>query len=433
MHPSRALAFALVFCAGAAEAQSPPAAASAARRPNFVLIVIDDLGPGALGCYGGSSTATPRIDALAGQGLRFRTCWATPACAPSRALLMTGRYGFRTGFDRQVRDVIERGLDPRHLTIAEVLHRAGYATGLFGKWHLARFDASPRTILDHGFDEYLAWTQHDLATDAGADGRRRFWKPALRRNGAPVATTDQDYGPALLLDAALDFMRRNRERPFFLYFPSVLVHRPYEETPDPADPARRNPANLESSLAYLDHTIGRLADGLTALGLRDHTWIVITSDNGGIDEGKWTVTRAGATVPLIVAGPGIDRPGRASDALVDLADVLPTFAELAATNLPTDHAIDGRSFVPVLRGADAPRAWSYSALGDQFMVRDREWILEGDGSLYRVQPPAEPGGPPRVAPAGRGERARAARAALLDIVQNLRRGSQPEIPSGSRP
>lgn len=366
-------------------------ARAAPRAPyNFVVIMADDLGAHELGSYGHPVHETPNLDRLAAEGMRFRTAFATPICSPSRVLIMSGRYGFRTGWfalmgspysprpDSAAWD-IGRG----EITFADVLKGRGYKTGLAGKWQLP--GSAESRVTDCGFDEYLIWKwKHDVpgAVHTGIWENRadlkaaRYWHPGIIENGTYRPTTEADYGPDIYTDFAVDFIRRHSTEPFVLYYPMALPHPPWLETPDPAGGGRRA-AGLRSNVEYLDHLVGRIVATLDELELAERTVVFFTADNGTALGGKGQPTELGARVPMIVRAPGTVPAGRVSGALIDLSDVLPTLADLAGAPLPSDRTIDGVSFAPVLRGtSEGERSWIFSYLGDKRVLRDRRWLLE---------------------------------------------------------
>ncbi|MBM3745019.1 MAG: hypothetical protein FJW34_04400 [Acidobacteria bacterium] len=358
------------------------AAAPAKRPPNFLIILADDLGAKELGCYGHPVHQTPHLDRMAAQGVRFETCYATPLCSPSRVELMTGRYAFRTGWYNFIGRVTTRldRLSADEITFADMLKARGYRTGLAGKWQLGLVSQHPSMIHDSGFDEYFswAWKEGGLPRDADFDGspRNRYWHPALIENGKHVPARREDYGPGMLSDWLIRFMRRRREQPFLAYYPMVLTHEPWDPTPDSGGQGGFRP-NLE----YLDQIVGKLRRALDELGLAENTIVIFTGDNGTGRSGKGTVTELGVRVPLLVAGPGV-RTGHVSRELIDFSDVMPTLAELAGAELPK-VPIDGRSFAWALQGrAGTPREWIFSYLAYERMLRDRRWLLEGDGRFY---------------------------------------------------
>jgi len=387
-------------------AVSVPAAdrAARARPPNIIVIMADDLGAECLSSYGSTSYKTPNLDALAKTGIRFLNCYATPLCSPSRAQLMTGRYGFRTGWT----NMIERGegavnefFDPnQERTFGHVLKAAGYATAQSGKWQLAQFQKYPRHVNECGFDEYCCWTWL-------YDGQRtdRYWQPSVWQNGKLREDVGDQYGEDVFCDFLIDFITRNQAKPFFVYYPMVLVHDPFEPTPDEKkgglDGRKKSGPDVShfpAMVAYMDKTVGRLVAALDKLKLRENTLILFTGDNGTprpvtsrtgktvIPGGKGTVTHLGSHVPLIASWKGTVPGDRVLHDLVDFTDVLPTLAEVAGAELPRGVKIDGRSFAPQLRGQTGqPREWVYVQLGNASFVRDQHWLLHNDGRFYDIK------------------------------------------------
>ncbi len=379
---------------------------NASRPPNFIVMMADDLGARELSCYGHPKHRTPHLDRLARTGIQFDTCFATPICHPTRFEIMTGQYGHHNG----IYQFPNRRGGPKpgapedqitsHLTFAQVLKPKGYATAQSGKWQLT--GKVPTLIFECGFDEYCMWAyQHNLPPGVehtggweGGKGSRtsRYWHPSIVKNGKYMPTGPDDYGPDIFTDFVIDFARRHRDGPFFIYYPMALTHGPHYPTPHDNPPEsqkfKNSKENFQSDVEYMDHLVGRIVDAIEELGLRDNTLILFTADNGTGGNGKGQPTELGARVPMIVNGPGIVKPTGLSEELVDLSDVLPTLAELAGAELPADHVIDGRSLVPLLRGEPASvREWIYSYLGDRRIVRTKRWLLEDNsprhfGRLY---------------------------------------------------
>ncbi|MBI4579892.1 MAG: sulfatase-like hydrolase/transferase, partial [Planctomycetes bacterium] len=340
---------------------------SADRPPNVLLVMADDLGAKELGCYGHSRHRTPNLDRLAAGGVRFETCWATPLCSPSRVEIMTGRYGFHTGWY----NFIGRVAAPTYLgaeiyTFGDLLKSRGYATGLAGKWQLNYIQQQPRMILDSGFDAYCVWAWEQLPADAKFEGtpRQRYWHPAVIQDGKHLPTTPEQYGPDVYSGWVIDFMRKNKDRPFFAYYPACLTHSPWDPTPAPEHPGQKTEGGFQANLEYLDHVMGRLIQALDDLGLRKNTIVLFTGDNGTGKSGKGTVTELGVRVPLIANCPGRVKSGVVSRELVDFSDFFPTLAEWTGATIPKDLPIDGQSFACILRGGEKPgRDWIFSYLG----------------------------------------------------------------------
>ncbi len=373
------------------------------NRPyNILLILADDLGAIGLSCYWEEAPATPHLDRLASQGVRFETCYATPVCTPSRVMLLTGQYGFRTGYFSFLRSKYtpDFGTPQRDvgskLTFADVLKEEGYATALAGKWQLT--GNGPDLIRDCGFDEYRIWRgQHHLFETKseikshmarGSQDKGRYWGPEILENGAALSTEPMDYGPDLFTDFLIDFMRRNRKRPFLAYYPMVLPHDPWEPVPDPTAPHGWKPAGYPEHIQYMDQLVGRLVQALDDLELRERTLVIFTGDNG---MPKNQLVEPAVRVPLIVSCPGTIPRGEVSRALTDLSDLFPTLADFAQAEVPGDHVVDGVSLGPTLRNPHWPhRQWIFSFLADQRMVRDSQWLLDAEGRLFDCREPAAP-------------------------------------------
>ena len=377
-----------IVCAALAILASSAGAADAPRKPNVVLILADDLGYETLGCNGGTSYKTPVLDGLAAGGVRFTRCYAQPLCTPTRIQLMTGQYNVRnyTRFGH---------IDPGQPTFAQALKRAGYATGVVGKWQLGQDPALPQKL---GFDEAYLW-QHTRRPP-------RYANPGLEVNGKEVDYTNGEYGPDLLNTFALDFVARHKDRPFCLYYPMILTHDPFQPTPrspgwDPkavGEQVNRSPANFAHMVAHMDALVGRLVAKLDELKLREDTLILFVGDNGTspqitsqttagpVQGGKGKSTAAGTHVPLVASWPGRIAKGKACDDLVDSTDLLPTLLAAAGVPLPTDVPVDGHSFLPQLKGEPgSPRPWVYSWYAREGGPKaDREFAAGQRFKLYRT-------------------------------------------------
>jgi arylsulfatase A len=266
----------------------------------------------------------------------------------------------------------------------------GYATALAGKWQLS--GELPNLVRDCGFDRYMIWAYKEYlpagVEHTGAWQRRgvtsRYWHPSIIRDGQYMPTKPDDYGPDLLCDYLIDFVRDNRDKPFFAYWPMLLTHDPHDPTPDLDNPGGRTERGLATNVRYMDHLVGRLVDSLDEMGLRENTVVLFTTDNGTAGAGKSQLTDAGAHVPLIVRGGGVPA-GVVSEAMVSLVDVLPTLAELADAPPPAPGTIDGRSFASVLRGESRMhREWLFSYLREGRMLRDERFVLQGDGRMVEA-------------------------------------------------
>lgn len=376
----------------------------AKRPPNVILLLADDLGAKELGCYGNTQHQTPNLDRLARTGVQLLTCYATPLCHPTRLELMTGQYGHHNkvynfaGLPGGPRAGSPEEQIVNHFTFAQMLKDAGYVTALSGKWQLS--GKLPSLVYETGFDEYCMWAYaqnlprgvtHTGGYEFG-NKTSRYWHPSIIKNGQYTLTAPSDFGPDLFNQFAIDFVRKNKDKPFFLYYTAPQTHNPFYPTPDqhPRDDEKfvDSRANFKANLEYLDKLVGRLVEALDESGLRENTILIFTGDNGTGGEGKGQATELGAPVPMIVNCPGRVKPTGKCPELVDFSDVMPTLAELCGAHLPQDRPIDGRSFAWILEGRPAaPREWIYSYLGPKRVVRTRRWLLEensmtGFGRLY---------------------------------------------------
>jgi arylsulfatase A len=363
----------------------------AADRPNIVFIFGDDCGIDVFGCYGSDrgKALTPNIDALAKSGTRFNRGYSTPLCGPSRCVLMTGRYGFRTGglTNQTARDASFRD-EP---SVARILKQSGYATGMAGKWR--QMSDSPG---DWGFDEYI--------TDPTAGGW--YWKQSYTKNGEEVTTEQETYYPDVASDFAIDFMRRHRDEPFYFYLSEHLIHGPILRTPDSKPDATPQQA-FDDNIAYLDKTVGKVVGELDRLGIRERTMILFTTDNGtappayqpqhdselttgkiggrAMNGRKGQLLEGGSRVPLVASWKGTMPAGRECNDLIDFSDLLPTFADLAGAKLPDGVKFDGYSFAPQLRGEKGkPREWIFVQLGTGWYARNDGWKLNEKGELFAM-------------------------------------------------
>ena len=351
------------------------------RPPNVVVFFADDLGHGDLGCYGSPTNRTPHLDRLAAEGVRFTDAYsASPGCTPSRAALLTGCQPQRVGLPSVLSPRAQVGLSPDETTMAEVLAAKGYATAAIGKWHLG--DAPNLMPWNHGFEDVLClpysndmWTYNWGTRDVGLIGRDR-WGPIplwSRRPGeAPeVVARDprQDSLTPRYTARALEFVRANADRPFFLYLAWSHPHTPLAAS---APFLGASGAGLYGDvLLELDDSVGRVVDLVEELGLARDTVVVFASDNGpwtrfgdhggstgGLRGDKGTTFEGGVRVPLIAWGPGRVGAGRVEGRVASLMDLLPTLARLAGAS-PGDGAwptlpIDGVDITALLQGTLDP-------------------------------------------------------------------------------
>jgi len=344
-----------------------PAPAPAAEKPNIVIILMDNLGYGELGCYGGGvlrGAPTPRVDGLALEGTRFLNFNVEAQCTPTRSALMTGRFSIRSGTHTVPAGGLPDGLTQWEVTLAELLSGQGYATAHYGKWHLGSKDG--RLPNDQGFDE---WYGIPRSTDESMWPSRckGVWDPAIAppeyimegkkgEKSRLVKVYDEDE--RRLIDAeltrrSLEFMRREVQagKPFFLYLPYTLVHMP--TLPDPAFAGKTGNGDWADCLAELDHNTGLVLNEIKTLGIEKDTIVVFASDNGPEATDPWrgwagpwrgtyfTTMEGSLRAPCIIRWPGKVPAGRVSNEIVHVADLYPTLARAAGAEIPKDRAIDG--------------------------------------------------------------------------------------------
>jgi arylsulfatase A-like enzyme len=362
-----------------------------ATRPNLLLIVADDLGYGDLGCYGSRVIRTPHLDRLAREGVRLTDAYASaPVCSPTRASLITGRYPQRAGFEWVIRYTEkDRGLAVSATGLPGLLKRAGYATGLFGKWHLGyKADFAPNA---HGFDEFFGFLAADLDyyshKDANGD-------PGLYEDTRLVER--KGYLTDLITERSLAFLKKTDRRPFFLEVAYNAPHWPFQVPAKPDDlrttknygPETGTRADYVSMVEHLDRSVGRLLAELGRLGLEKDTLVVFVSDNGGerlsdngpLFHGKYSLWEGGIRVPCLVRFPGRITPGTVSHQPVIVMDLHASLLSAAGVALPAGASVDGEDVLPVLAGKKPVRErtffWRLQRPGETFgqkAVRRGRW------------------------------------------------------------
>ena len=418
------------------------------RPPNVILVMADDVSWECFGCYGAEDYQTPNIDALAARGLRFDHCYSTPICTPSRVKIMTGKYSFRnyTHFGY---------LNPAEKTFGHLMQGAGYKTAIAGKWQLngiyhgAERNGDNARPHEAGFDEYCLWQVTTGKTDS--KGGERFWSPPLECNGEFLTKEENHgkYGPDLMSDFLCDFIERQKDGPFFVYYPTVLVHDPFVATPDTigsasrgheANKAPKNKAvqkeNFVAMVGYLDKIIGKIVAKVDEIGQLENTIIMFTADNGthksitsrwdgrDIRGGKGTTTDMGTHVPFIAYWKGHTPAGEALDDLIDFTDFYATMADAAGVSLAAGAPRDGNSFLPQLLGKEGrPRDWvlcNYQPYWGNFegrqYARDQVFKLYRDGRFFAI--PSDLIEANDLSKGNDSERSKAARSALERVLKS---------------
>ncbi len=384
-----------------------------AKTPNIVLFFIDDMGYGDLSVTGALGYKTPNIDKLASEGTRFTNFMAAQAvCSASRAALLTGCYPNRLGIAGAFGPKQGLGLDPKEETIAELLKANGYATGIFGKWHLG--SDSIFLPLKQGFDEYYGvpyshdmWPLHPWQKQAQYPPL--FWIEGNKQVKEIRNLDDAAQITPTVTERAVSFIKKNKKKPFFLYVPEPMPHVPLAASANFKGKSDRG--IFGDVLTELDWSVGQIMKELKDQGLDENTIVIFTSDNGpwlnygdhagssgGFREGKGTSFEGGQRVPAIIRWPGVVPAGRVSNKLLSNIDILPTLVKLTGAKLPKEK-IDGIDFTDLLRGDDTktPREnfLYYYRKNSLEAVRKDNWklVFAHPGRTYEGSLPGKDGQP----------------------------------------
>ncbi len=400
------LAIAVFLCSIGVAGQT-----TAAEKPNFIVINIDDLGYGDIGPYGNEKRRTPQLDRMAKEGRKLTSFYAAPVCSPSRSSLMTGCYPKRVlSIPHVLFPGNAEGLDPSEITVAEILKEQGYATGIIGKWHLG--DQPEFLPTRQGFDYYYGLPySNDMGPAAdGVKSNLGAPLPKSRGRGQPplplmrnetvlqrVLPDDQQKLVERYTHEAVKFLWDHRDGPFFLYLPHSAVHWPLY--PGKNFAGKSKDGLFGDWVEEVDWSVGQVLDTVRQLKLDDKTLVIFTSDNGGqtshgavnkpLRGGKGTTFEGGMREPTIAWWPGKIPAGTETDAITSMMDILPTLAKLAGGSAPTDRKIDGGDIWPILAGdqdAKSPYDVFYYYRGLQLQaVRSGPWkLFLGNGELYNL-------------------------------------------------
>lgn len=383
------------------------------KKPNIIFLMVDDCSAVEFSCYATkdhpAGNHTPAIDKLAEEGVQFTTCWASPLCKPTRAMLLSGKYGSSTKVYGNKLSRTDNDFAKQHKPFSKVLKDNGYETAISGKWHLPGNAGQE----EYGFDEYslLGGYFRPFEGDVVWDGLWFSWKnaaetfrdkaiigknnqkyPALYWNGCVVdngkllPSDENTFAPDLNQEFALEYISRKREKPFFLYYPMVLPHDPWLGTPVPGKPGVRTEPGIGPLVTRVDYYVNELVNALKEKGLYENTVVFLTADNATLANGKGTCSELGVRVPLIIFGGPVKAKG-VSEVMVDFADMYPTVLEVAGINPNQVEELDGVSFEPVLADKEFKgKDFLFSFLDWERTVRNKEYMMDGSGGIYKCSP-----------------------------------------------
>ena len=377
------------------------------RKPNVILILADDLGYGDLSCYGADDIATPNIDRMTAEGVKFNSFYVSPVCSPTRAALMTGSLAQRVGIGGVLFPRNDHGLNPDEQTLPELLKAQGYATAIIGKWHLGNQDMFQP--LNHGFD---TWYGTPASNSQGFDPALKqyapdcVWRegytresiikmkeapcPLVRDNVVIELPADQTQFTQRYTREAIRFITEHKDEPFFLYLPHNMPHIPLHASEKFVGSSKRG--IYGDTIQELDWSTGEILRSLKELGLDENTLVIFTSDNGPntgkggsagpLKGGKGSTLEGGVRVPFVARWPGKVPAGIESDEAITGMDLLPTLTRLAGGEVPIDRVIDGKDIGPLLAGepeAKSPHEAIYYLRGrsvDGIRVGDWKYLME---------------------------------------------------------
>ncbi|WP_297086547.1 sulfatase-like hydrolase/transferase [uncultured Draconibacterium sp.] len=386
------------------------AGAQSVQKPNIIFLMIDDCSAVEFSCYATENhpagNHTPVIDKLAKSGVQFTTCWASPLCKPTRAMLMSGKYGANTKVYGNKLNRTDNDFAKQHKPFSKVLKDNGYDTAISGKWHLPG-NAGQN---EYGFDEYsllggyftpfekevvwdglwFSWSNAaETFYDTAVIGKNNqkypalYWNGCVIENGKLLPSDSDTFGPDLNQKFAVEYISRKRENPFFLYYPMVLPHDPWLGTPVQGKPGERTEPGIDPLITRVEYYVNELVITLKEQGLYENTIVFLTADNATLANGKGTCSELGVRVPLIVFGGPVKARGL-SNIMVDFTDMYPTVCEIAGVNVANMNELDGLSFKAVLD--DKPfqeKEFVFSFLDLERTVRNKDYMMDGSGGIWK--------------------------------------------------
>ncbi len=346
----------------------------AVEKPNIIFILADDQGYGDLSCYGSTVISTPNIDLLASQGMKFESFYVHNRCSPTRAALMTGCHAQRVDMGKVIYRSDKAGLNKKEITVAELLNQAGYSTGLIGKWHLGEWPQF--NPIHHGFDYFYGFM------DDEGKGRAIFEN---LKKVADVDIKNDRYATKKIVPASIEFIRKNKEKPFFMYYASNIPHSKWNPNQEFEGTSKQGPYG--DCVQQLDWAVGEILNELDALGLTENTLVIYASDNGpqlnrigygsagALRDGKWSDFEGGIRVPCIMRWPNKIPAASINNEITGIIDMLPTFCEIAGVEYPKDRIIDGKSILPYMLQEKLDKPVHESFIVPGATIRYGDWKL----------------------------------------------------------
>ena len=357
--------------------------AESGKLPNIIVFLADDLGYGDVGCYGAKDIATPHIDSLCSEGMKFNSFYVHSTCSPTRLAFMTGTHADRMNGQEVIYWWDRIGISEDEITVPELLKQKGYATAAVGKWHMGHWPCFQAT--HHGFDTFLGFAgTKKIGLYRDLEELEPLEKP--KTNGIYTES---------LLEAGISFMKENRDKPFFLYYASPMPHVPWQ--PGTRFKGTSEHGKYGDTVQEIDYQVGELMKTLDDLKIADNTLVIFVSDNGPqitvdghgtaepLRDGKWSCFEGGIRVPCIMRWPRQIPSGSVNNEIAGIIDLLPTFCEMTGTQVPTDRVVDGKNILPYMQAKELAEP-----IHDTFIVPGKT-IRYNDWKLYVKN--VSPGGP----------------------------------------
>lgn len=346
-----------------------------AEKPNILFILTDDQGYGDLSCTGSKTISTPNIDSIAEQGMKFTDFYVHNRCSPTRLAFMTGSLAQRAGYDKVIYRHSHVGINHDEVTVAELLKKAGYTTGIVGKWHLGEWEKF--NPVNHGFDYFYGFM------DTGKKDLALFENKTIVEK-LSSGKTDGIHSPKLL-KAGINFIRKNHQKPFFLFYSSPLPHTKWKPLEKFKGSSKHG--TYGDVVQEIDWQVGELLKTLDELQISKNTLVIFSSDNGPqlnakghgsaapLRDGKWSNFEGGVRVPCLMRWPEVIKPGTENHEITAIYDLLPTFCEMAGVDTPTDRVIDGKSILPYIKGIPLENPIHDTFIIPGSTIRFKHWKL----------------------------------------------------------